>query len=125
MTTATTKSMSDYLEMDGHIAFNLAIYNRFSSIGDSVYSEICGGFIEGVYQWATHNIYDVMECENHKYTGWEITFGTSHFYTKRRVYIPNWVMNIEPKDWRHAKALFNKYLLEDTKFNNEQRKNEF
>jgi hypothetical protein len=119
----TTKSMDFYLAMDGNIGFNLAIYNRFSSIGDSVYSEICGGFIDGVYQWAIHNIDDVMECKNHKYTGWEITFGTSTFFTKRRVYIPNWVMNITPKDWKHAKSLFNKFLLEDVAFNNEQRLN--
>ena len=67
METQVTKSMDYFLGLDGHIAFNLAIYNRFSSIGDSCYSEICGGFIEGVYQWATHNILGVMECKNHKY----------------------------------------------------------
>jgi hypothetical protein len=51
-TSTTTLTMNDYLEMDGNIGFNLAIFNRFSSIGDSCYSSICGGFVEGVYQWA-------------------------------------------------------------------------
>lgn len=120
-----TKSMNDYLAMDGNIAFNLAIYNRFSSIGDSAYSEICGGFIDGVYQWSTHNIENVDECENSKYVGWTITFGSGYGTTERRVYIEKWVMNIAPKDWKHAKSLFNKYLREDVKFNNAQQMNEF
>ena len=41
-------------------------------------------------------------------------------HRERRVYIPQWVMNIEPKSWKHAKNLFNKYLREDVKFNNAQ-----
>jgi hypothetical protein len=110
----TTKTFNDYLNMDGGIAFNLAIYNRFSNIGDSVYSEICGGFIDGVYQWADHNIDYVVDSENEKYHGYTIHFTNG---TIRRVYIENWVLNIVPKDWKHAKALFNKYLKEDTKFN--------
>jgi hypothetical protein len=110
--------MDYYLELDGHIGFNLAIYNRFSQLGDNAYSEICGGFIDGVYQWATHNIDDVIHCENAKYRGYTIHFSGN---VVRRVYVPMWVMNIAPKDWKHAKSLFNKYLLEDVKFNNEQR----
>lgn len=101
------KSFNDFLEMDGSIAFNLAIYNRFNQIGDSVYSEICGGFIEGVYQWSTHNIYIIDECKNSKYTGWTIHFSNG---ASRKVYIENWVLNTIPKDWKHAKNLFNKYL---------------
>lgn len=97
-----------FLEMDGNLAFNLAIYSRFSDIGDSCYSEICGGFIEGVHQWSTHNIYNVVECKNDKYTGYTISFSNS----ERKVYIENWVLVIIPKDWRHAKNLFNKYLKE-------------
>lgn len=113
--------MQEYLEMDGDIAFNIALCNRFGGIGSSTYSEICGGYIEGVYQWATHNIYGVDECENDKYVGWTITFNCSSGLgggIQRRVYISKWVMNIQPKDWKHAKALFNKYLKEDYKFNN-------
>jgi hypothetical protein len=109
-------NFKEYLEMDGNIAFNLAIYNRFSSIGDGVYAEICGGFIEGVYQWATHHIMSVEECQNEKYTGWTVRFE----HTERRVYIPNWVLNITPSSWKHAKNLFNKYLQEDIKFNQTQ-----
>ena len=94
--------MSDFLGMDGNIAFNMAIYNRFSSIGDSSYAEICGSFIEGVHQWADHNIYDVTESENAKYIGYTIAFNDNSGYGQvlRRVYIERWVMNIMPKDWK-------------------------
>jgi hypothetical protein len=101
------KTFNEYLEMDGNLAFNLAIYNRFSFVTDQVYAEICGGFIEGVYQWADHNINDVIECVNHKYTGWTIRFENG---AEGKVYIENWVLDITPKDWKHAKSLFNKYL---------------
>ena len=118
METSTKQmTMDDYLEMDSNIAFKLAIFNRFSSIGDSCYSEICGGFIEGVYQWASHNIYGIIESANKKYTGWTISFENGAI---RRVYIENWVMDISPKDWKHAKCLFNKYLKSDEKYNNSQ-----
>lgn len=115
--------MSDFLEMDGNIAFNLAIYNRFSSIGDSSYSEICGGFIEGVYEWANHNICGVTKSENAKYIGYTIIFNDDYGYGQvlRRVYIERWVMNIVPKNWGHAKSMFNKFLKEDVKFNQAQR----
>jgi hypothetical protein len=116
----TTKTFNDYLNMDGGIAFNLAIYNRFSNIGDSVYSEICGGFIDGVYQWADHNIDYVIDSDNQRYHGYTIHFTNG---TIRRVYIENWVLDIQPKDWKHAKALFNKYLKEDVKFNQSQEAN--
>jgi len=113
-TTTTNLSMNDYLQMDGGIAFNMAIYNRFSNIGDSCYAEICGGFVEGVYQWSSHNIQYIDETANAKYTGWTIAFERG---ATRRVYIENWVMNIQPQNWRHAKSLFNKYLKTDEKYN--------
>lgn len=121
----TQKTLSDFLGMDGNIAFNMAIYNRFSSIGDSSYAEICGSFIEGVHQWADHNICDVTESENAKYIGYTIAFNDNSGYGQvlRRVYIERWVMNIMPKDWKHAKSLFNKFLKEDVKFNQAQREN--
>ena len=101
-------TMQNYLEQDGNIGFNIAIYSRFSSIGDSAYAEICGGFIDGVYQWADHNINDISEVANSKYTGWIIHFNNG---AERKVYIPNWVMDVKPRDWKHAKNLFNKYLM--------------
>jgi hypothetical protein len=106
-TSTKTLTMNDYLEMDGNIGFDLAIFNRFSSIGDSCYSSICGGFIEGVSQWAQHNIYSIDECANQKYTGWTIHFENGSI---GKVYIENWVMDIQPKNWKHAKNMFNKYL---------------
>lgn len=114
MTTTIEKDFNYYLELDGGIAFNVAIYNRFSSIGDGCYAEICGGYIEGVYQWATHNIQSVDDVCNAKYHGWVITFESG---AVRRVYIPAWVMEIKPTGLKHAKNLFNKYLMEDSKFN--------
>jgi len=114
-TMESTKTMKDYLEMDGGIILNISIYNRFSSIGDRCYSEICGGFIEGVYQWSTHNIDDIIVSSNQKYTGWTIRFESG---STRRIYIENWVMDIKPKDFKHAKNLFAKYLKSDEKFNN-------
>ena len=114
-TEKTKKDLNYYLSLDGGIIFNVAIYNRFSSIGDSCYADICGGFIEGVYQWTTHNVEYVDSVFNSKYQGWVITFNGG---TVRRIYIPIWVMNVEPKDFKHAKNLFGKYLLEDYKFNN-------
>ena len=123
--TTTEKSKKDlnyYLSLDGGIALKLAIYNRFSSIGDNCYAEICGGFVEGVYQWADHNIDYIDDVCNQKYQGWIINFNGG---TVRRIYIPIWVMNIEPKDFKHAKNLFNKYLLEDHKFNVSQEANPY
>lgn len=117
MATTTTTSLNDYLEMDGDIAFKMAIFNRFSSIGDSCYAGICGGFVEGVYQWASHNIYNIDESANQKYTGWTIHFENG---ATRRVYIENRIMDIKPKDWKHAKNLFNKFLMTDEKYNNSQ-----
>jgi hypothetical protein len=102
-----SKTMNDYLEMDGDIAFKIGIYNKLSNFSDSAYASICGGFVEGVYQWATHNIRYIDEVANKKYTGWEIHFNDD---TIRKVYIENWVMESKPKDWKHAKNLFNKYL---------------
>jgi hypothetical protein len=114
------KDFNYYLQLDGGIIFNVAIYNRFSSIGDSCYADICGGFIEGVYQWADHNIESVDDVANAKYQGWVITFNGG---VVRRVYIPIWVMEIKPTDFKHAKNLFSKYLLEDVKFNNSEEAN--
>jgi hypothetical protein len=114
------KTMNQYLEMDGGIIFNIAIFNRFSRIGDGCYSDICGSFIEGVYQWAEHNLSHIDESENHKYYGWTIHTNCG---SVRRVYIPKWVMKIQAKDFKHAKALFNKYLLQDVKFNQSEQAN--
>lgn len=100
-------TFENLLEQDGHLAFNLAVYNRFSTIGDSCYSEICGGFIEGVYQWATHNITYVERTENAKYVGWVLAFDNG---AERKIYIEKRILNITPKSWGHAKNLFNKYL---------------
>ena len=100
-------TMKDFLTVDGELGFDIALYKRFSSIGDNCYADICGGFNEGVYQWASHNIDSVDECKNHKFTGWTIFFANGE---ERKVYVPNWVMEIKPSNWRHAKNLFDKYL---------------
>ncbi len=107
-------TIADQLEKDGSIGFYLAIAKRFAGMSISEYTEICGSYIEGVYQWKDHNIYNVEECQNSKFYGWTITFESGK---KIRVYIPLWVMDYKAQDWKHAKNLFNKYLLEDDKFN--------
>lgn len=100
-------TFNHYLEMDGNIAFNIALYNRFSNMGDLAYSEVCGGFIEGVHQWATHNIDYIGETENSRYKGYTIHFRDG---SVKKAYIEKWVLYLQPKDWKHAKSLFNKYL---------------
>ena len=111
------KTLRNVIEQDGSIIFNIAIFNRFSSIGDGCYSDICGSFIDGVYQWSDHNIDFVDECENEKYVGYTITFNGGG---QKRVYIEKWVLAIKPKNFKHARALFNKYLRSDEKFNAQQ-----
>lgn len=101
--------MNEYLEMDGSLILNIALYNRAASITDSCYAEICGGFIAGVYQWADHNIYFIDEVSNHKYTGFIVNFNNG---VTRKYYIENWVMESKPKDFKHARNLFNKFLKE-------------
>ena len=72
-------------------------------------------------------IYDVTPSENAKYIGYTIAFNDNSGYGQvlRRVYIERWVMNIVPKNWKHAKSMFNKFLKEDVKFNQAQRENAF
>ena len=103
------KNLKEYLELDGGLILKMAIYNRFSSIGDNCYSEICGGYVMGVYQWADHNLYNIDECSNEKYTGWKLELGYNGD-AERKIFIENWVLDIVPKDFKHAKNLFNKYL---------------
>jgi hypothetical protein len=104
-----------YIKQDGGLILNLAIHRHCSDIGDGVYSEICGGFIEGVYQWATHNIVDIIETSNEKYTGWTVHFtngNTRQFYMKNGVldYIAD-----KCKGWRHAKNTFNNHFTRSYK----------
>ena len=114
---ATVTSMDEFISMDDSTILKIALFNRFSSIGDSCYSGICGGFIEGVHQWSQHNIEWIHETANAKYTGWTIHFENG---TTRRVYIENWVMDKAVVDYKHAKNLFGKFLKEDIKFNNSE-----
>lgn len=107
-------TFNDYLQKDGQIAVSIALFNRFSDIGDKSYIEICGGFIEGVYQWATHNITTVEWCFDEKNTYLIVDFENG---TSKQVYISNNILSITPSNWLHAKNLFNKYLKVDYKFN--------
>jgi hypothetical protein len=107
----TMKKASEYLNQDGQLILNLAIYNRFSNIGDEVYSEICGGFIEGVYQWSTHNIDEINEVTNDNFTGWVISFNGGQI--RRRIYIENRILDYisnKCKGWGHAKNVFLKHV---------------
>ena len=100
-----------YLDLDGEIIFKIGV-SRFAQqvgMGDT-YSDICGSWIEGVYQWATHYLENVDEVSNDKYTGWICTIGDYEEQHEVKLYIPNWVLDTEVKDFKHAKNLFNKYL---------------
>lgn len=98
----------DYLEKDGELVLLIGFANVLPELGTmDTYSSICGSWVDGVYQWASHNIYNVSEVSNSKYTGWIITTSDGSEY---KVYIPNWVLNLQPKNWKHAKNLFKKYL---------------
>jgi hypothetical protein len=107
------KTMTEYLEMDSNIAFLIAIYKRFvMPETHDVYTSVSGGFVNAVYDWSTHNISTWDECKNDKYTGFTVYWNDNGAGEPRveRVYIPNWVMEATPKNWGHAKNLFNKYL---------------
>lgn len=104
---STKKTLNHYLQVDGHIAFYLAIYNRCSDIGDRVYTEICGGFIEGVHQWATHNIEDTIRDEQRGLIIWTIRFTNG---SERRFSIPDCMGDYLMNDWKHAKNFINKFL---------------
>ena len=83
-----------------------------SDIGSTeTYASVCGGAYEGLYQWATHNINDIIQSENKKYMGWTIITVGELFDNTTKVYIPKWVLNIEiGNGWGHANNLFKKYL---------------
>lgn len=98
--------IKEFLDADGGIALKLAIHKLFSDLGDDMYTEVCGGFIEGVYQWSEHNIYDIVESENVRFLGWTICFSDGKL---RRMYIEKSTIDfIEKKatDWKHAKNIF-------------------
>lgn len=94
-------------QSNGNLILNCAISNKWAD-NISVYSEICGGYYEGVLQWATHNIYNIDTFENEKYIGYIIhdNNGNQHKFV-----VPKWVINKDVgNNWRFAKNLFNKFL---------------
>lgn len=57
-----------------NLFINMAIAKFAGALGAiSEYSSICGGYVEGVQQWCTHNVEDIVEAENWKYVGWSVT----------------------------------------------------
>jgi hypothetical protein len=106
--------LKDFLSEDDSIIMKIALYNLFSDIGDRCYASICGGFIPGVYEWASHNIADINEVENKKYMGYVITFGLASTREKQ-AYIPKWVLEVEVEGFDHAKNVFNKYIRRTNK----------
>jgi len=101
-------TMKDFLAEDGGMAMNIAFFNRFRGEDSDFYFEAAAGdWYAGVLEWSLHTISDVEECSNHKYHGYTIHWESGN---KTRLVIPNWVMDIQPNGWNHAKNLFNKYL---------------
>lgn len=103
------KTLQDYLNEEGgaNYLFNCAMYNLFSAYSDREYASICGSFYDGVVTWANHNIDDVEEVCNTKYKGWVLHLSEGYV---RKAYIPNWVLNLNVSNYKHAKCLFNKYI---------------
>jgi hypothetical protein len=103
------KKLQDYLNEEGgeNFLFNCAMYNLFSVESDREYAAICGNFREGVFTWADHSIDAVEEVANAKYQGWVLRLSGG---SVRKAYIPNWVLNLNVSNYKHAKCLFNKYI---------------
>ena len=115
----------EYLNSDGQMILAIIAKSFFGNIGDNDYAEICGSWIEGVMQWFWHNIDYIETATNANYTAFKFVFGDDCGISKERaVFIQNWVLNIEPKNWGHTKALFKKYVKEHTRFNDKQREKE-
>jgi hypothetical protein len=103
------KKLQDYLNEEGgeNFLFNCAMYNLFSIESDREYAAICGNFREGVFTWADHSIDTVEDVANAKYQGWVLHLSGG---SVRKAYIPNWVLNLNVSNYKHAKCLFNKYI---------------
>ena len=113
--TKTEKILKDvrhYIKEDNDFLISLAVYNTYSLPCAKAYNYICGGFIEGVHEWASDNIDFIQISTNKKYTGYTIymfdSYGASTI--EKRLYIENKILNIKPQNWQHAKNVFNKYL---------------
>jgi hypothetical protein len=107
MQNSSTSEMEVLINEDMQLALNIALFNRLRSETDSSYFGICGGFIEGVQQWAQHNIISNFSCQNHKWFGWTIELESGHIV---RAICPIGIMKISPKNWDHAKNLLSKYM---------------
>ena len=104
----TLREMLKKDQENGNIILGIAISGRVSDkIGElSTYSSISGSFIDGIYQWMTHYVDGWNEVSNKKYTGYVL-------YAKGKEYkfvIENYFMDLQVKDWKHAKNMFHKYL---------------
>ena len=92
---------------NGNLILNLGIAKK-SNADLSTYGDICGSWGEGVFQWASHNIYSLDEVENQKYRGYIVSdsMGDEHKFV-----IPQWVLKKDVgNDWRYAKNMFCKFL---------------
>ena len=117
------KSVREHLNDDwrtngGHATKQAILEKGATRLGSyHTYSDIEGLYM-AVYSYWEHNVEDFDEVENEKWVGYEVrvdvdrslwllnNFGRESV----RFIIPNWVMGIEAKDFRHAKNLFRKYL---------------
>ena len=102
-----TVEMEVMINEDAQMGLNIALFNRLRSETDTSYFETCGGFIEGVQQWAEHNIIYTESCQNHKYFGWTIGLESGKII---RAICPIHIMKVSPNNWEHAKNLLNKYM---------------
>ena len=97
------KTLATFLEMDNDMMLKTSI---FTICGDSEYIGICGNRYDAAMTWFDHNVSYFDEVSNAKYTGWVLTLENREL----KFYVPNWVLNVKPTDWRHANNLFRKYI---------------
>jgi len=105
----TLRETLNYDVENGNLILGLGFSSKLSNkVGElSAYAGICGSYYDGVHQWMTHNIDSWDECANEKYTGYTVFAEDAEVY---RLVIENRIMDLEVKDWKHAKNLFTKYL---------------
>ena len=118
MKTVRQHLREEWNENGGHSTKKAILRKACDRIGSyNSYDDIEGAYM-AVYSYWSHNVEQFNEVENHKWVGYEINVDYEREEWLMRNYgvnsiklvVPQWVMNIEAKNFRHASNLFNKYL---------------
>ena len=117
------KTVREYLqeewnENSGHITKKAILNNACDRIGSyQTYADIEGMYM-AVYSFWEHNVEHLDTVENEKWVGYEIHvdvqkqdwLSRNYGINTIKLIVPQWVMNLEVNDERHASNIFNKYL---------------